>query len=230
MCPLTGRLGPEVYRALGQQVENQSLATADRWVVLASWLVGAPTRAVAVEFRSLVDRHDHVDLAVGMGVVGAFQVFHLDDVDAEAGGLRRRLDRAAIAYAAVLVLAQPALGYGVRKAAFGAAYHIRAAATSKDSTANIRLHAEHVAVSARNSLARIDAIVAAGRKIQAARSAGEALPLARKIALWSKQLTAGSDANGNGKITWVKGEGGLKQAKAHLGYMMQGENIAMMKK
>lgn len=124
----------------------------------------------------------------------------------------------------------PGLGYGVRKAAIGAAYHIRVAGKSKDSTANIRLHVEHVAVSAGNSVARIDAIVAAAKKIQAARSAGEALPLARKIALWSKQLTAGSDANGDGKITWVKGEGGLKQADKHLGYMMQGENIAMMKK
>ncbi len=124
----------------------------------------------------------------------------------------------------------PGLGYGVRKAAIGTAYHIRVAGKSKDSTANIRLHAEHVAVSAGNSMARIDAIVAAAKKIQASRSAGEALPLVRKIALWSKQLTAGSDANGDTKITWVKGEGGLKHAKAHLGYMMQGENIAMMKK
>ncbi|MHA1537658.1 MAG: hypothetical protein ACTSUD_08890 [Alphaproteobacteria bacterium] len=123
----------------------------------------------------------------------------------------------------------PGLGYGVRKAALGVAYHIRVAAKSKDSTANIKLHVEHVAVAANNSVARVNAIIAAGRKIQAARSAGEALPLARKIALWSKQLTAGSDANGDGKITWVKGEGGLKQAKAHLGFMMQGENIAMMK-
>lgn len=123
----------------------------------------------------------------------------------------------------------PGLGYGVRKAALGAAYHIRVAAKAKDSTANIKLHVEHVAVAANNSVARVNAIIAAGRKIQAARSAGEALPLARKIALWSKQLTEGSDANGNGKITWVKGEGGLKQSNAHLGYMMQGEKLSMMK-
>lgn len=124
----------------------------------------------------------------------------------------------------------PGLGYGVRKAAVGAAYHIRVAAKSKDSTANIKLHVEHVAVAASNSVARIDAIIAAGKKIQAASSAAEALPLARKVALWSKQIIEGRDANGDGKITWVKGEGGLKQSQAHLGYMMQGEKIAMMKK
>lgn len=35
----------------------------------------------------------------------------------------------------------------------------------------------------------------------------------------------GLDANGDGKISWQKGEGGLKTADKHLGLMMDGEDL-----
>ena len=36
----------------------------------------------------------------------------------------------------------------------------------------------------------------------------------------------GVDANGDGKITWVNGEGGLKDARKHMGFMQKGEGLS----
>jgi len=39
------------------------------------------------------------------------------------------------------------------------------------------------------------------------------------------QLLSGVDANGDGKISWKKGEGGLMEAKKHMGFMAKGEGM-----
>ncbi len=39
------------------------------------------------------------------------------------------------------------------------------------------------------------------------------------------QLADGTDANGDGKVTWVKGEGGLGRSQAHMGFMSKGEGL-----
>ena len=122
----------------------------------------------------------------------------------------------------------PGLGYGVRKAAAGARAHIGFAAKSKDSSKNVRLHAQHVAASSGNTNWRVDAIVAMGKRVLAYDKAEKAVPRVQEILLMVKEILDGFDANGDGKVTWHEEEGGLLEAKKHMGFMMKGEKMNMM--
>ncbi len=119
----------------------------------------------------------------------------------------------------------PGMGYGVVKAATGVAKHINFAAASDDASKNVKLHAKHVATSAENTVARAQEMIALIERIEAAKTAGEAAPLVAKLNRLAKALADGMDANGDGKVTWVKGEGGLKVAQKHLSIMMKGEGM-----
>ncbi len=122
--------------------------------------------------------------------------------------------------------AGPGLGYGVIKAAGGAAKHIDLAAQSDDASDNIRAHAVHVGASTQNAVDRANEIVALGLQVIAAENAADAAPLVEQIALLVDQLLLGVDANGDGDITWQQGEGGLNEAARHMGFMEEGEGIS----
>ena len=119
----------------------------------------------------------------------------------------------------------PGKGYGVLKAAKGAAKHIGLAAKSKDASKNVKTHAVHVAASSNNTIARAMKIMSLGKKIMAAKSAAKAAPMVKQMAVLAARLTKGHDANGDGKITWQKGEGGLNAVKKHMALMAKGEGM-----
>lgn len=120
----------------------------------------------------------------------------------------------------------PGLGYGVLKAADGAAKHINFAAESEDASDNVRTHAVHVTASLQNTVNRTNEIVAMGQKVLAATSADDAAGHVQQIVLLADQLLVGVDANGDGEITWQEGEGGLNAAAKHMGIMAQGEGLS----
>ncbi len=122
----------------------------------------------------------------------------------------------------------PGLGYGVRKAAAGAQAHIGFSAGSEDSSEAVKLHAQHVAASSGNTNWRVDAIVAMGKNVLAFEKAEKAVPRVQEILLMVQEILDGFDADGNGKVTWHEGEGGLLEAKKHMGFMMKGESMDMM--
>ena len=119
----------------------------------------------------------------------------------------------------------PGKGYGMIKGAAGAAKHIGFAAKSAGASKNVKAHTVHVTASINNSVARAKEIVNIGKQVLAAGSASEAAPLVAKIKTIATQLMAGRDANGDGKITWEPGEGGLAEAAKHMGFMTKGEGM-----
>lgn len=117
----------------------------------------------------------------------------------------------------------PGLGYGVKRAAAGVARHIGLAAGTDGASDNITTHAQHVTAAATTVVTRADAIVALVERIRAATSAAEAAPLAAQLATLAGQLISGTDANGDGRVSWQEGEGGLEQAQQHMELMRRGE-------
>ena len=85
----------------------------------------------------------------------------------------------------------------------------------------MKTHAEHVATSARNTVARVDEIVMLAEKIEMATSADAAAGLVADLDTLAQALLSGVDANGDGRTGWQEGEGGLEVAETH-GNLMKG--------
>ena len=119
----------------------------------------------------------------------------------------------------------PGLGYGVKKGAAGAAQHIDLAASSDGASDAVKTHANHVGTSARNTVARSDEIIALAKRIEMATSATAASSLVAELNTLAQQLLAGTDANGDGRIGWQEGEGGLEVAETHVNLMKKAEGL-----
>ena len=122
----------------------------------------------------------------------------------------------------------PASGYGVKKAAAGAAQHLDFAAKAEGASANVKTHATHVAASLGDAIQWTDQAIAAAQRIRAATTAAEAAPLVKDLVTLTAQIIDGVDANHDGQIGWQAGEGGLTQAQAHMALMMKGEGLENM--
>jgi hypothetical protein len=119
----------------------------------------------------------------------------------------------------------PGAGYGVVRAASGIIQHIEMAGAHETASENVATHATHVASSARNAVARAEEIADLAVRVTAATSAAEAAPLMEELAALTDRLVAGYDANGDERIGWQEGEGGLEQAELHINLMKRGEGM-----
>lgn len=119
--------------------------------------------------------------------------------------------------------AGPGKGYGLIKAATGAATHIRLAAESDDASDNVKLHATHVATSADNVVARSQQIMELAAQVKATDDVAAAAAMAQEIQELTQAIVSGHDADGDGNISWGEGEGGLEQSAFHMDLMKKGE-------
>jgi hypothetical protein len=119
----------------------------------------------------------------------------------------------------------PGRGYGVKRASEGIAQHIGMASSANGASSHVTTHSEHISTSARNTAQRADQAIALARRIEAASTAAEAAPLVEQLRDLTEQLTAGRDANGDGRIGWQEGEGGLQQVEQHLNLMVSAEGL-----
>jgi hypothetical protein len=116
----------------------------------------------------------------------------------------------------------PGLGYGVIAAAKATTAHINFAAKSSN---GVKSHAKHVSQTADNTTMRAQKLVSLAQKIMTAKTANEAAAMMKELVSVSAALSAGVDLDGDGKVSWKGGEGGLMTANAHMGFMMKGENL-----
>lgn len=114
----------------------------------------------------------------------------------------------------------PGKGYGVLKAGKGVVAHIGFAAKSKNASQNITLHAVHISTATGNVVAWAEQVLQLSEKVLSAKTAKAAAGAARKIASLTTAMT-----KGQGGKSWKKGEGGVTQAMAHLGFLKQGEGM-----
>ena len=115
----------------------------------------------------------------------------------------------------------PGKGYGLIRAAEGVVRHIELAAGSEGASDGVVNHANHVATSARNTLERARRMMEIASAISEIED-GDATELVAELAELSSMLIPGHDADGDGRIGWQEGEGGLEQARIHLGLLKRG--------
>jgi hypothetical protein len=168
---------------------------------------GAGLLPAALAEASVVAQH--ATLAAG-------DVSNLDAMKRHAGHVLHALEPAEGA-------SGPGAGYGLKKAATGAATHIELAAKAEGASQNLTNHANHIATSLKNTVQRADRIAELAKQIQAAESADAAAALVAELNTVAAQLLPGADANGDGRIGWQEGEGGLEQAEQHVNLLKQGE-------
>lgn len=118
----------------------------------------------------------------------------------------------------------PGKGYGVIKAARGVVKHINLAASSSDASGSLKTHARHVATSAGNVVNWSNRVILLSENILAAKANKKkdmkgAAKWVKAIHAATKQILSGYDADGDGKISWGYGEGGIAQANQHLGFI-----------
>lgn len=114
----------------------------------------------------------------------------------------------------------PGLGYGVTKATAGVATHIDLAAAAQGASPAVVMHSKHIATAARSVGERAGAALVIAQKVMSSTTAAEAAALVSALTSAVEQLIAGVDLNGDGRITWEQGEGGLQQADEHVKLML----------
>jgi hypothetical protein len=109
----------------------------------------------------------------------------------------------------------PGKGYGVIKAAKGVTQHIKVAAKQADASEALKLHSVHVATAAGNALTWAEEALDLCRDIEKAGTAQQAAPLVEQLIGLIQRIQVGTDANGDGAVTWHQGEGGLEASHKH---------------
>jgi hypothetical protein len=153
------------------------------------------------------------DVAIQHATLGMRDLTNLDAMKRHAGHVLHALD-------ATLIAQGPGKGYGLKKAATNIANHITMAGNAEGQPAGVKTHSVHVAQSANNTVKRTDEIIALAQQIQSATSAEQAKPLFEQLNAKAQLLRAGVDANGDGRIGWQEGEGGLDMSKTHMDLML----------
>jgi hypothetical protein len=179
----------------------------------------AHMRHVADAFRGTPDRQGALPTAVAEAAVAAQHAAlaardrtNLDAMQRHAGHVLHALDP-------TLVEEGPGAGYGARKAADVASRHIALAGISEGATDLIRTHAEHVSTAAANATAWADEAIDLATRIREAETAEAAAELLDELVVRTGAMVDGTDADGDGRIGWQEGEGGLAQATTHMALM-----------
>jgi hypothetical protein len=105
----------------------------------------------------------------------------------------------------------PGKGYGVIRAAEGVIAHMDFARKAPDAADALKTHSEHIITSARN--------VVGWARQALDKSKDNSAKSMDEIAQITQWILNGRDANGDGKISWQEGEGGIAQMKQHLGFI-----------
>lgn len=139
-------------------------------------------------------------------------------VKRHVGHVRHALDPSAVE-------SGPGLGYGAIRAAERTAHYISLAAASVGATPPIQTHAEHIETAARNAVANGEAAMGLAQEILESEDADTAAELLEEMVRLTTAMVAGVDADGDGRVGWQEGEGGLAQAETHLGLLRQAAGL-----
>lgn len=211
-----------VAEITGTPTPGQVAAAAPR-VPVPAGPVGTHIGHVVNGFNDTPNGQGLLPVAIAEARVAAQHAALAARAPSNLAGLKTHIGHVLNALDPTIVAAGPGQGYGARKAALGVATHIELAAKTQGASQNVITHANHVATAARSVVQRVDSIIVLAKQVQAATEAAPAAALVNQIVSLTEQLIAGADANGDGRITWEAGEGGLQQAEQHVNLMLAAE-------
>ena len=140
-------------------------------------------------------------------------------------GMQRHMAHVIHAMNASRVESGPGMGYGVVAASERAAQHTELAAASEGASDAVKTHSVHVATAARSAVAHAEQAIELAEGIQAAESATDAAEMLAELTGLTDAILNGVDSDGNGRVGWQDGEGGLAQAATHMGLIKQAEGL-----
>ena len=140
--------------------------------------------------------------------------------------LQRHIMHVVHAIDAAMAEGGPGKGYGLIKAASGAARHITLAAEADDASDAVKTHANHVSTSAQNVVMWAESVLEKASAVADATDMAMASEAAAEIAMMTQAIVSGTDADGDGRVSWGEGEGGLAQAATHLRLMKEAEDLS----
>jgi len=210
-----------------------------KFVITAALATAALAAAAPISAQSAAHRHiGHVgDMFNGtpdnVGLLAAAQA-EAEVAAAHAGYAAGSEDLAGIQRHIVHVLHAvdpttsergPGRGYGLARAANGCAQHIGMAGGSDDASDAVKAHSNHVGTSCSNVAMWAEGIAEKAAEVAAASDMAAAKALADEIVAMLDAIVNGTDADGNGRVSWGEGEGGLAQAATHLRLMKEAEGL-----
>jgi len=207
--------------ALGSvPVHAQEMATQD--VVPAHVHI----RHVANSFRGTPDQQGllatataEAEIALQHATLALRDLEDLEAMQRHAGHVAHALDPSEVEEG-------PGLGYGMVRAARGAAHYTDLSGASSGAGDAIQTHGPHVATATRSAVAMAEEALEVTEAVADAETAEEAAQLIERLIALTEGMVNGVDADGDGRIGWQEGEGGLAQAEQHLGLLMRGEGLA----
>ena len=180
---------------------------------------------VADGFRGTPDGQGLLPTAVAEAEVAAQHAGFAARDPSNLDGMKRHMGHVLHALDPSQVEGGPGLGYGVKAAAEGVVRHIELAAGSDGASDAVKTHSNHVATAARHAAAMADEAITVAKEIQAATDAGAAAEMLERLVALTDAIANGMDADGNGRVGWQEGEGGLAQATQHMNLMKRAEGM-----
>lgn len=200
--------------------------------VLATASAAAQTNLPHAHIGHVTDAFDAAPTGPGLLPLAMAEaevaVGHVELASLETGSLaaiKMHVAHALHAIDPTLVLDGPGYGYGLRQAAAETVRHIELAGSEPGASVNVRTHAPHVATTAGNAVRRADAMVALAQQLLTTNSINDATALLQRLSAESQALLFGRDVDGDGRVGWEVGEGGLRQSSQHMTLMKRGEGL-----
>ncbi len=158
------------------------------------------------------------EVAVRHALLAAADPTDLDAMKRHAGHVLHALDPTALE-------AGPGLGYGMTRAAERAAHWVELAMAADGGGDALATHGPHVATAARAAAGAGEEAAALAKQIMEAESADAAAALLDRLTQLTERMAQGTDADGDGRVSWQETEGGLAQARQHLDLLLRGEGL-----
>ena len=103
--------------------------------------------------------------------------------------------------------------------------HLELAANSPGATQNVKTHARLISTAMENVQIWADQIVPLVEETQAATEAWQAASAMSQIQILTGEILGGTDADGDGEVTWKAFEGGIRQVEPLVELMKGGEGL-----